>query len=280
MIKIGDLNISKLCVGNSEVSKVYLGSDLVYSGGTPPVPPIDYSTMYLTFEILSDGEICWGANGYVIGYRINGGNWITITGVTEGIWISVLSGDTVEFRGNIVDFNNIAGFGYVNDWSSPQKTPTATFNVYGNIMSLIYGDNFVGQNEFPTSTSGLAYLFGCPSWTSDFNTALISAENLVLPATTLTNSCYNSMFCHCSSLTTAPELPATTLADNCYWNMFMGCSSLNYIKCLATDISANSCTYNWVTGVASSGTFVKNANMTSWATGDSGIPTGWTVQDA
>ena len=88
------------------------------------------------------------------------------------------------------------------------------------------------------------------------------------------------MFDGCGSLTVAPELPATTLANACYIQMFGGCTSLNYIKCLATDISATNCTYNWVNGVAPTGTFVKNPNMTSWTTGDSGIPSGWTVQDA
>ena len=103
-----------------------------------------------------------------------------------------------------------------------------------------------------------------------------------LPATTLINNCYNQMFYGCSNLTTAPELPATTLANSCYAYMFMGCTSLNYIKCLATNISASNCTNNWVRNVASSGTFVKNASMPreNWVDGNSGIPTGWTVQDA
>ena len=102
----------------------------------------------------------------------------------------------------------------------------------------------------------------------------------VLPATTLESSCYSHMFEGCTSLTSAPELPATTLAQNCYEYMFNYCKSLNHIKCLATDISANNCTNGWVYGVASTGTFVKNPNMTSWSTGINGIPTGWTVQDA
>lgn len=62
--------------------------------------------------------------------------------------------------------------------------------------------------------------------------------------------------------------------------MFSGCTSLNYIKCLATDIGASNCTLSWVSGVPASGTFVKNASMSSWTTGDSGIPIGWTVVDA
>ena len=101
-----------------------------------------------------------------------------------------------------------------------------------------------------------------------------------LPATTLAGSCYYQMFYSCKSLTTAPELPATTLTERCYTNMFLGCNSLNYIKCLATDISASNCTGGWVISVASTGTFVKNQNMSSWTTGQHGIPDGWTVQDA
>ena len=101
-----------------------------------------------------------------------------------------------------------------------------------------------------------------------------------LPATTLTDYCYQAMFSGCTSLTTAPVLPATTLVNHCYQFMFQGCTSLNYIKCLATDISANSCTNFWVSGVAASGTFVKNASMSSWRTGSSnGIPRNWTVEE-
>ena len=96
----------------------------------------------------------------------------------------------------------------------------------------------------------------------------------------LAEGCYYEMFAGCTSLTTAPELPATTLVGGCYSEMFYGCTSLNYIKCLATDIPSNDCTSNWLKNVASTGTFVKNANMTSWTTGDNGIPANWTVQDA
>ena len=98
-----------------------------------------------------------------------------------------------------------------------------------------------------------------------------------LPATTLAEECYEYMFNGCTSLTVAPELLATTLASKCYMGMFNGCTSLNNIKCLATDISANNCTYGWLANVAANGTFTKSANMSSWTTGTSGIPSGWTV---
>ena len=108
-------------------------------------------------------------------------------------------------------------------------------------------------------------------------TSLTTAPEL--PATILAEGCYRSMFENCTSLTTAPELPATILARGCYWTMFKNCTSLNYIKCLATDISATICTDSWVYDVAATGTFVKDAN-TTWPSGVSGIPSGWTVIDA
>ena len=101
----------------------------------------------------------------------------------------------------------------------------------------------------------------------------------MLPATTLADECYYSMFYECSSLTTAPMLPATTLADECYSEMFYECSSLNSITCLATDIYANYCTGSWLDGVAASGMFTKASTMYNWTRGIDGIPNGWIVQN-
>ena len=101
-----------------------------------------------------------------------------------------------------------------------------------------------------------------------------------LPATTLTQECYHEMFCNCTSLTTAPELPATTLATGCYMRMFSNCINLAYVKCLATDVSASDSLSGWLYSVKSTGTFVKHPDMASWPSGNSGIPSGWTVEDA
>lgn len=107
-------------------------------------------------------------------------------------------------------------------------------------------------------------------------TSLIKAPQL--PATTLISSCYNLMFSSCTSLENAPVLPATKLVSSCYGYMFSGCSKLNYVKALFTDNSAARCTQNWLKGVASSGTFVKNAAATWNVVGVDGVPEGWTVQ--
>ena len=103
----------------------------------------------------------------------------------------------------------------------------------------------------------------------------------VLPATTLADSCYMQMFCQCSNLKIAPVLKAKTLVVSCYEQMFSECANLTNVTCLATNISANRCLKSWMEGVPSGGTFVKDKGMTGWPTDSvSGIPNGWTVQDA
>ena len=55
-------------------------------------------------------------------------------------------------------------------------------------------------------------------------TAITTAPTL--PATTLSNGCYYSLFEGCSKLVNAPALPATEMKPNCYRSLFYGCTSL------------------------------------------------------
>ena len=86
-------------------------------------------------------------------------------------------------------------------------------------MSLLNGDNFY-QSTLDTN------------YTGHFNTLfvnnerIISAVNLILPATTLTQNCYSNMFYNCSNMTDAPRILATTLANDCCTSMFQNCTSL------------------------------------------------------
>ena len=148
------------------------------------------------------------------------------------------------------------------------------------LADYCYQDMFSGCTGLTTAPALPATALTSSCYSSMFAGCTSLTTVPTLPATALTSSCYSSMFQGCTGLTTAPDLPATQLIEYCYYRMFSGCTNLNYIKCLATDISANGCTSSWVSGVAASGTFVKNAAMSSWTTGNDGIPTNWTVQDA
>ena len=221
-------------------------------------PIYDYSQDYLTFVAKEDGTFKFTGNS--INYSVDDGEtWTTLSSNTDTP--TVQAGNKIMFKATLIpqDSSGIGTF-----------SSTSKFIAQGNVMSLLYGDDFIGQKDLTGKNYVFYNLFnGC--------TGLTNAKNLCLPATTLTNNCYSGMFNGCTSLTIAPELPATTLTNNCYSGMFNGCTNLNYIKMLATDISATDCLYNWVIKVSSTGTFVKHPNMASLSTGTSGIPTGWTV---
>ena len=115
------------------------------------------------------------------------------------------------------------------------------YNAGGNIMSLLYGSNFTGnETAFPDNTKTDIFYGFFQGYGYD-NGALKSVEQLLLPATTLAYECYGKMFCSCTSLTTAPVLPATTLTNYCYSNMFRGCTALTAAPALNATTLTQGC---------------------------------------
>lgn len=282
-------NISDLYVGSAKASAIYKGSSLIWQAAP------DYSTQYLTIESLADNNTIsfnnvGSAETKIIYWSSDKTTWNSVSTADSDTTLKTLSNnEKIYIKGS--NNNYASSTSAYNCFSSD-----AEFNISGNIMSLIYGDNFIGQTTLPSSS----YIF-CSIFR---DSKVVNASNLILPAATLTDSCYRAifygctlltaapalpastlaancyraMFYNCTSLTTAPQLLATTLINYCYNNMFFGCTSLSYIKCLATNISASYSHTYWVRNVAATGTFVKPTS-TSWSSGISGIPSGWTVVD-
>lgn len=182
--------------------------------------PKDYSQEYLTFIVLSDGYFRWSGNKRAdenatnkIQYSTDGGySWSEYSWSDPNGWdnrINVKTGDVIKWKGEMLP-------GYASGVG--QFIGSVLYNIEGNIMSLLYGDDF--QNK--TSLSGKKRCF----MDMFYGRPVVNANNLVLPATTLDSMCYYRMFENCKNLITAPELPATTLAGGCYEFMFQGCTSL------------------------------------------------------
>ena len=287
MITFSDNIARKPYLGSTEIAEVWLGNTLIYPD-TPPVP-IDYSSKYFTIEPLENGTtVKFTESG--LSYSLDDGSTWTSLAANE-YTPSLNSGQKILFKGQLTPHPQ-RNYGIGNFISNDK-----TYNVEGNPMSLLFGDNFIGEYDLTGFDYAFYALFTAQKIVNAQNLALVAitlttacysdmfnfCANLVttptLPATTLADYCYAAMFYHCTSLTTAPALPATTLAEQCYRDMFNGCTSLNSMTCLATNISATDCTYKWVENVAASGTFTKNITMSSWTTGNDGIPNGWTVED-
>lgn len=273
--------VSEIYIGSSPVSSIYLGSNKIWPSAH------DYSKDYLTFTALEDTTFTFSKNS--LQYSLDDGStWTTLAANTNTPTIT--AGNKIIWKQTGLTPSSPG----IGTFSAKGK-----FEASGNIMSLYYGDEFDGENDLTGKNYAFYRLFNNNTMLSNVKNLILPATTLAdhcysdmfascsslttapeLPATTLTAFCYDSMFSSCSSLTTAPELPATTLTQQCYYYMFIGCSHLNYIKMLATNISASSCLTYWVYGVSSTGTFVKNAAMTTLPHGSHGIPNGWTLINA
>jgi len=213
--------------------------------------PFSWAEEYLTFVAKENCTFTFTQrNGYAISYSIdNGKTWEvpastthqTVSAGSKVIWKSAdIMNTTNSTNGGLLRVGSTGGIGTF--------ASTGHFEVQGNIMSLIRGDSFANADELINGKEFIELFKGC--------TGLTSAENLILPA--------------------------TTLIDNCYYYMFDGCTSLNYIKTMFTTTpsgsSPNYYTTDWVNGVAASGTFVKNSAATWTTTGVNGIPEGWTIE--
>lgn len=200
----------------------------------------DYSLDYLTFVAL-ENNTSFGFTDRLRNYQLlyslnNGSTWTVLEGdntVTINTDEKILwKGELIPTR-KVIDPSNIGVF-----------TSTKHFNAMGNIMSLAYSDDFAKNNTLPENTDFFKKLF--------MESNVVDAENLVLPATILTDGCYSSMFYDCTSLTTAPSiLPATTLAAQCYDSMFYGCTSLTTAPELPATLTKADCYYYMFMGCTS-----------------------------
>lgn len=150
----------------------------------------------------------------------------TWTSGTSSTSISANAGERVFFRASGLAASFSSGIGKFT-------ISNGNCNVGGNVMSMVYGADFVDKTEVVNNNQFTSMFKGC--------TNVIDASKLLLPATTLTENCYTNMFYGCTSLVNPPALPATTLAQYCYNNMFQGCTSLVNAPALPATTLASDC---------------------------------------
>ena len=230
--------------------KATVGQDYtlyVYTENGWVIGDVPLNLPYLRFTALEDTTFTFKKSGYAskdleIKYSIDGGEWKTmVSGVATPI---VKSGSYVLLKSN---FHGATG----NKVANGTFSSTGNFDLTGNSMSLIYGDEFENQLSLKGKQSVFHSLFkNC--------TKLKSVSNSVLPATTLSNRCYYYMFGNCTGITSIQEglLPATTLSDYCYSYMFRDCTGITSIPAglLPATTLATSCYYymfNGCTGLKS-----------------------------
>lgn len=251
----------------------------------------DQDQEYLTFTFLEAGKFYWVDAHVTQTSRTiqwtrtpnDESSWQNVTSSYDGAGESLLDthegskiadvamGDKIYVRGTNATYciKNLGTY-YYNYFKT-----SGAYELSGNIMSLTWGSDFKGKTAFQSgSTFTFCSLFYNPQFGTNSNRTLESVDGLVMPATSLVTSCYESMFEGCTYLVSAPYLPATVGAIDCYKTMYKDCSSLTTVKS-ALESPSSSYTDDWLDGVASSGTFFYSKTASAWPTGVDGIPSGW-----
>lgn len=95
------------------------------------------------------------------------------------------------------------------------------------------------RGNIQPGASALKQWFG---WKSPGDTAIVSAENFIIPDPLSSNMC-TGMFSRCKGLVTPPKLTAETMIDHCYESLFYQCEALEELPALPALTLANLC-YN------------------------------------
>ena len=196
----------------------------------------------LTFLPLDDGKITVTFyNGITLAgdihFTINDGQEQTIAKNTAGAYdIQAKKGDVVQ----LYSINTSLGGGAVAGTRGGTRAidegakyinirPSMKTEIFGNVMSLLKGkDNLEGADAIEANNAFYGLFAGAENLVNNAD------RQLVLPATTLTEGCYDNMFSGCKGIEKAPELPAPKLEKGCYSEMFFGCENLKKISIGAT----------------------------------------------
>ena len=252
----------------------------------------------LTLDIVSAGTVSY--NGYASPMYYSTDNGATWNGGQNSFSVNANAGDKVMLK---CTTSTLSGC------TKAFSASTAYFNVRGNIMSVLYGDNFSGQTTLNGKASCFHNLFEKSNVVSAENLILPNAENggnefsymfsecplLVKTPNALPTGNYYTfsyMFRNCTALTDASNMQMPdTVSYGCYSGMFQGCSNLQKAPDLPATGGTGSC-YDYMFAGCTSLSYIKcllasnsGAGTSHWtesvsATGTfvkNSLNTGWTT---
>lgn len=256
-----DEKFSDLCAGvfsNFSVSfmdDICIVNDDIFEGDipTPPTPPgPEPPTIkdYFCFTALEDSAITWStvtttsSDGTTsptydeeihLQYSTDCKTWTDWNNARESRRVSINKGSKLYVKGVnsalSYSYNKYFVFQNFDDFSN-----MGSMKVSGNIMSLIYGEDFEDKTVISEK-----YCFS--RIFRDLNSCITEVD-LTLPATTLSESCYSQLFALNATVKKIKLiLPAVELVKNCYTQMLFvdGEPKDIDVTILAEDTSATNC---------------------------------------
>ena len=203
---------------------------------------LDLTRLPVCLKMVRDGEVSVKAsqtNPRTIQYSFDNVNWDSFSSDRT---FSMQRGQTIYFRGQNSSYADAEQYGWVDESNCTQIRATAKCYLYGNIMSLINPDPdvFSTLDALPADNT-FCYLFSSDEGWGSFSASICNhpTYDLLLPATTLSDRCYQYMFRNTGI--TRMELPATEMKPYCYYYMFSGCNKMVETPALPSTSMAKYC---------------------------------------
>ena len=188
----------------------------------------EYENQYLTFEFLDNASVFFYGGKYSFD---SGATWTNVTNSN----FNVSAGTVLWFSWGYVQPGDV----YTGSTLFNNRFGGARFNVYGNILSAIYGDAFTAVTHDTGFTLNLNSTFEgssvvdasglvLPGGRVDMERMFMECQKLVYPPFSLRAEEISAhlAFDYCKSLLTTPEMPSTVLFNDGYLNTFTWCFSL------------------------------------------------------
>lgn len=227
---------------------------------------VPYLSQYFTIEALEIGTftmaITRGASLVSVSYSIDDGeSWVT-TPISSGQNINITT-PTIQQGGKVLwkceTIDNALSVSY---YQKAKMSSTGLCNIYGNIMSLIHGDDFIGNYEVSSTLHPFRELF--------MQIKVVDARYLIIPANRAYTYCFYELFYGNTYIVNAPTFIIETVDNNSMQEMFKNCSSLNNVTIVSDSVGIQG---NMFQNVTTNGVLYKDGN---WSLT---VPNTWTVRN-
>ena len=220
-------NIDAILIGSTPAVKAYLGNTVIWEASDDAEYALrTYRHQYFTTEALADNCVLTlniaknvsttNVKGFYYSRdRITWTPILNTANTSQTVSLPAINtGEKYYWKGVNFAISENGTYSESTTLKNVHLSASANFKVYGNMFSMLYGDDFIGKNYFPDDTVNYIY--------SGFflnNTYLIDASNLYFPGQHTKGFTYT---------TTDTVDPTPDEVINSFNDLFNGCTNLEY----------------------------------------------------
>lgn len=225
-------------------------------GKQPADYQVNYEKTYLTFEAIEAASFTFTGND--LQYSLDNGNsWTTLSSGSASPLIN--AGQTIMWKQTNLTPGSVNGIGTFSS--------TGNYKAYGNVMSLIYGDNFIGPKSISIANTFKRLFY--------YDRKLQNCANIILLAYTLSEGCCYSMFEGCANIAESPVLYVNNYSNYCFCRLFYGCANLRIVKCFTYGTTSSTYFDLWLSDTYNEGIIVRPNDISTSAYPIDGVPANW-----